>query len=163
MTPLHAYLTRFLEGALEKTLEVPVLVLEPRPPKEGGEHQFRTESGVGTPAPGEAGTFVLEIRKQKNNAFQRGITLGRTANNDLVVVDGSISRFHAWFHQDRRSGAWSVADAGSKNGTRVRGVKLEPKKPAALVGGERLRFGKVDAKFLTPPQLVALIKARMSS
>jgi pSer/pThr/pTyr-binding forkhead associated (FHA) protein len=163
MMPLTAYLRRFLDGALEKSMKGPVLVVEPRATKmnDPSEHQFRTESGVGTPMPGDGETYVLEIRKHKNNAFQRGVTLGRTSNNDLVVPDGSVSRFHAWFQQDPETGAWCIADSGSKNGTKVGSTRLLPKKPAPLKGGERLRFGKVDARFCQPRDLVVLLKARM--
>jgi hypothetical protein len=166
MTPLTAYVSRFLEGGLEKSLAGPVLLLEPlKEAPTGPEHefQFRTESGFGTPVPGKGSPLVLEIRKHKNNAFQRGVTVGRTSNNDLVVDDGSVSRFHAWFQQDRDSGQWSVADAGSKNGTRVGRNRLAPKKPVALRGGDRLRFGKVGATFLLPKDFVALLKDQLKA
>jgi pSer/pThr/pTyr-binding forkhead associated (FHA) protein len=166
VTLLTAYITRYLEGGLEKSLSTPMLLIEPAKEAEvvkDHEFQFQTESGVGTPEPGKGAPYVLEIRKHKNNAFQRGITVGRTGNNDLVIDDGSVSRFHAWFQQDRESGQWSVADAGSKNGTRLGRNRLAPKKLSSVKGGDRLRFGKVGAIFLLPNDFVAVLKSRLNA
>ena len=163
MKPLSAYLSRLLDGSLEKSLSGPLLWVEPKlpPGKVAPTFQFRTDSGVGTPTPAEGDPYVLEIRKHKNNAFQRGITVGRTANNDLVVFDGSVSRFHAWFQHDASAGTWALADAGSKNGTKVGRTRLPAKKPQILKGGERLRFGKVEATFLMPRDFVAALTERL--
>jgi hypothetical protein len=168
VTSLTSYVSRFLQGEaqLEKAIGGPVLLVQPRVPshvsEDDSEYQFKTESGVTTPTPGFDGeACVLEVRKQKDNAFQRGVTLGRTGNNDLVIDDGSVSRFHAWFQWDADARCWSVADAGSRNGTRVDREKLPPKRLTVLRGGERLRFGKVDATFLMPRAFLSVIRSRL--
>jgi pSer/pThr/pTyr-binding forkhead associated (FHA) protein len=167
VTPLTAYITRYLEGGLEKALSAPMLLVEPSKEEleaaKHEEYQFQTESGVGTPAPGKGAPYVLEVRKHKNNAFQRGITVGRTGNNDLIIDDGSVSRFHAWFQLDRESGLWCVADAGSKNGTRLGRNRLPAKKLTTVKGGDRLRFGKVGTIFLLPKDFVAVLKTRLNA
>jgi hypothetical protein len=84
----------------------------------------------------------LPIRKVIDT-FPNMITVGRTANNDLVVADVSVSKFHAFFGQTPRG--LELSDAGSKNGTWV-GAE-EP--PAARRGAGRsssatgFRFGRV--------------------
>jgi hypothetical protein len=164
MTPLSAYVSRLLEGGLERSLPGPVLVVE-LPRKDGeepsGDYQFRTASGTGAPdaAAGEPG--VLEVTKHKDNAFRRGVTVGRTRNNDLVIDDASVSRFHAWLEKDPGGKGWSVADAGSKNGTRVAGKRLTPKRLVSVSNGERLRFGHIDTVFYEPKAFVDFLRRQM--
>ena len=43
---------------------------------------------------------ILPIQKREDgNAFGLMITLGRANNNDLVINDSRISKFHAYFRQ----------------------------------------------------------------
>ena len=88
--------------------------------------------------------IVLAIRKRQD-VFPEMITLGRTANNDMVLNDATISKFHAFFRQieDR----WEVVDVGSRNGTKVMGRPLVARQPAVVVPGTRIRFGTVDLTF----------------
>ncbi len=64
-------------------------------------------------------------------------TLGRTTGNDLLIPDGTVSRFHAQLHF--AGGAWYVEDAGSSNGTWVNGVRIE--QPTRLEHGDEVRLG----------------------
>jgi adenylate cyclase len=45
------------------------------------------------------------------------LTVGRSADNDIVIRDAAISRHHARIH--RGGQAWRVSDLGSSNGTRI--------------------------------------------
>ena len=96
------------------------------------------------PAAKVAQLIVLAIRKRQD-VFPEMITLGRTANNDMVLNDATISKFHAFFRQieDR----WEVVDVGSRNGTKVMGRPLVARQPAVVVPGTRIRFGTVDLTF----------------
>ena len=60
--------------------------------------------------------LVLPLRKVQST-FPSMITVGRTDNNDLVVPDEQVSKFHAFFRLvgDRVE----LSDAGSRNGTFV--------------------------------------------
>lgn len=89
--------------------------------------------------PGE-GALLQAVRKRQDT-FPSMITVGRTANNDLVLLDASVSRFHAWFQLD--GDRLLLADAGSRNGTLVAARTLEPKVLTPVRMGERLRFGEV--------------------
>jgi hypothetical protein len=79
------------------------------------------------------------------------VTLGRTRNNDIVLPDSTISRFHAFF-QPVEDGGFSLQDAGSTNGTAVNGqvVPAQKEGPAvSLKSGDSLRFGTVEVTFLS--------------
>jgi hypothetical protein len=91
---------------------------------------------------------VYAISKVQS-AFPSMITIGRTANNDVVIDDVQVSRFHAFF---RLNGAlWELADAGSSNGTLVGRNRLQPKGAAVQVKpGDILRFGGLEFVFMTP-------------
>ena len=63
--------------------------------------------------------------------------IGSHASNDVVLDDKTISRFHCRIV--REGNAWRITDAGSKNGTRVDGVKViaaELEKESVLVLGD---------------------------
>ena len=79
------------------------------------------------------------------------ITLGRTKNNDVVLPEVTVSRFHAFFKQSA-DGRMALQDAGSTNGTAVNGrpVPVQGKgAPIQLKSGDNLRFGSVELTFLS--------------
>jgi FHA domain len=86
-------------------------------------------------------TMVLAVRKIQPT-FGKMITVGRTSNNDLVIRDVTVSKFHAFF---RSGGAgMEIGDAGSRNGTWVGRQKLPPKGPTSAVPfGADVRFGSL--------------------
>ena len=94
---------------------------------------------------------VYPLVKKAGASFPDRITIGRTSNNDVVVADTSVSRLHAYV---RRIGdVWSVADAGSKNGTWLRGEALEARKERPLPSRALLRIGDVDLTFYVAADL----------
>ncbi len=63
--------------------------------------------------------------------------IGSHASNDVVIEDKTISRFHCRIA--REGNAWRLTDTGSRNGTRVDGVKVlaaELEQESLLVLGE---------------------------
>ncbi len=66
-------------------------------------------------------------------------TIGRSMNNDMVLLDGAVSREHASV-QDK-GGRWLLLDRGSRHGTLLNGVHLEPGEPAVIRGGDLIRIG----------------------
>ena len=70
------------------------------------------------------------------------ITIGRAPENVIVIDEFSVSGRHA---QLQRTGdAYQLKDLGSTNGTRVNGQAISE---VQLRVGDRLRFGKVEARF----------------
>jgi FHA domain len=89
---------------------------------------------------------VLPVRKVQST-FESMITIGRTKNNDIVLLDAEVSKLHAYFREIH--GAWELADGGSANGTRVADALLEPKGPARPVHpGDRVAFAHLEFRFL---------------
>jgi hypothetical protein len=97
------------------------------------------------------GWEIYPLEKKSGAPFSDMITIGRTGNNDVVLNDVTISRFHAFF-KDKRD-MWVVCDAGSKNGTAVDGSDLEARKEAQVNSGQTVRLGDVDVEFYTAGDL----------
>lgn len=106
---------------------------------------------------GQQGIIALE-KDGGANAFGMMVTMGRAPNNDLIVPDKRVSKFHAYF---RKSGeSWSVTDANSTNGTKLDGVQLEASRAYPLRAGAELELsGAIVVKFLPPAELFDLLAA----
>ena len=98
---------------------------------------------------------VYPLAKKPGASFPDRITIGRTSNNDIVIDDPSVSRLHAYLRRDGER--WLVTDAGSKNGSWLRGALLEPRREAPLPASAVLRFGEVDVTFYLASDLFAVL------
>jgi pSer/pThr/pTyr-binding forkhead associated (FHA) protein len=113
-----------------------------------------TEVRLSSDAPGRDSTvglslLVYPVRRNGRSAGHL-ITIGRSADNDVVVPDVSISRFHA-FVKEGAHGEWLIHDAGSTNGTTVNGNSVPRQghgSPVQLKSGDDVRLGQVDLTFL---------------
>lgn len=65
------------------------------------------------------------------------VALGRHLDNDIVLNDRTLSRFHA--RLERRAGKFVVVDLGGQNGVYVNGVRITGE--AELVPGDRIGLG----------------------
>ncbi|MBF5045893.1 FHA domain-containing protein [Aggregicoccus sp. 17bor-14] len=143
---------------------VPALLWETADAAGPGEELTWSTHAGGLPQRPEVGDpLLLEVQKGKSalNALGFGITVGRTANNDVVLYDATVSRFHAVLSKDERTGGWRVEDAESQNGTFVREVRLAPRTTTPLEDGTPLRFGAVSLLFLTPEGLVRHLERKL--
>lgn len=102
--------------------------------------------------------YIVPIRKRKaaERAFSDRVFVGRARSTDIVLRHRSISKSHAWF-ECNIEGRYSVADAGSKNGTTLNGKALDPRQAQWVEQGDELRFGKVDTMFAYPELLWEVI------
>jgi len=119
--------------------------------------EYPTEETLpfGKDLPDEVDLEVYPLAKKPGASFPDRITIGRTSNNDIVIADTSISRLHAYL---RRHGAeWVVADAGSKNGSWLKGAPLEARKERAVASRAVLRLGDVDLTFYKAADLYAAL------
>jgi hypothetical protein len=110
--------------------------------------------------PGEQGHGfdVCPLQKKQGAPFSHMITVGRTANNDVVLDDVTVSRFQAYFRCDHAG--WWICDAGSKNGSMLNDARLDARKELAIRSGSRVRFGDVEATFYVAPDLYAFMTSR---
>lgn len=92
------------------------------------------------------GRQVFAVRKVQT-LYQEMITVGRTANHDIVLRDPSVSKFHAHFKL-RPSGIYLV-DAGSTRGTFVDGQRLWPRDTTLVVVGSVVGFGSLRFRLFT--------------
>jgi len=67
------------------------------------------------------------------------VRLGRGVDNDVVLGDTHVSRYHAQLRWVESS--WLVYDLDSTNGTWVDGDRLAPGQARALSAGSRMRLG----------------------
>src|SRR5262245_17892535 len=111
-----------------------------------------TEVGTGGPARMEStaslSLIVFAVRRNGHSAGHL-ITVGRAPDNDVVVPDASISRFHAYV-KEGADGQWLIQDAGSTNGTHVNGNAVPRQgsgSPIALKTGDDVRLGQVELTF----------------
>ena len=66
------------------------------------------------------------------------VKIGRARENDIQIIDASVSRVHAIL---RIGEALTIEDVGSANGTRVRGAIIDPNIPVPVVLGEVMDLG----------------------
>lgn len=93
---------------------------------------------------------MFEVRNGPLNVGQPLITVGRNPYSDLLIEDSSVSRFHAYFVRDGRSGQWKLVDMASKYGTFVGQQKLTPHQADLVNDGDVVGFGSVNLTFLLP-------------
>lgn len=74
------------------------------------------------------------------------MSVGRDAANDVVLLDPSVSSFHAEFHSEE--GRLYLVDLASSNGTFVNGNRLVGR--VGLVAWDKIRFGSVEGEILDP-------------
>ncbi len=135
-----------------RRLDVPVLVWEApdsRGPFSLGRTRLIEESKTAPPIRElllQGHRFpVLELR-QRSSESAGEIRLGRSADNDIVVSDDTVSLEHALFQRDDRSGAYAVQDLCSTNGSQINGRPQFANKAVILFDGDLLEFG--DSLFL---------------
>ena len=69
--------------------------------------------------------------------------IGRQAESDFVIDERTVSRCHAVIYRDDEQ--WMVEDLGSRNGTRVNGIRVLRR--ARITPGDELGFGAATARF----------------
>jgi hypothetical protein len=97
---------------------------------------------------------LYPLAKKPGASFPDRITIGRTANNDIVIADPSVSRLHAYV---RQADGWLVADAGSKNGSWLDNVALEARRETSLLPRSVLKLGDVRLTFYRAEELFDLL------
>jgi len=84
------------------------------------------------------------------------VTLGREGC-DLLINDGTLSAKHLQLSPTPTG--WVVEDLGSRNGTRVDGVRLQEHTRMPIRSGTRIAAAQCTFTFLTPEALWARLRA----
>jgi len=98
--------------------------------------------------------FGVALRKRRSAEalYPDRISVGRAPNKDIVLRHQSVSKSHAWFETDSE-GNFYVADAGSKNLTRINGYAVVAHDPTPVAPGDLLCFGSIEAFLCSPRAL----------
>lgn len=101
---------------------------------------------------------VTPLKKTNRNSFADMITVGRAANNDIILPASSVSKLHGYFAQSP-GGKWRFCDSGSSNGTFIGGRRIEARVPLELSDGDEVFIGPdVPVIFMTPTGLFTMVK-----
>lgn len=98
---------------------------------------------------------IYPLAKKPGASFPDRITIGRTSNNDIALNEHSVSRLHAYLRHDGHH--WVVADAGSKNGSWLDGVRLEARREIVVRSRSMVRIGDIELTFYVAADLYALL------
>jgi len=100
------------------------------------EAQARDRTALVVVAPGET-----DLQPGDRLPLLSVTTLGRALTNTVVLADSFTSAEHARLTQ--RDSRWWLEDLGSRNGTLLNEVRLQPGKPVAVVEGDLVGVGSV--------------------
>jgi pSer/pThr/pTyr-binding forkhead associated (FHA) protein len=87
---------------------------------------------------GHSGQQIFELKGSS-------LTIGRMAENDIVLADEMVSGCHAQL--TCADGVWTIEDKGSANGTLINDTKVTQK---VIKPGDRLSIGQVELCFKDP-------------
>ena len=73
-----------------------------------------------------------------------GICIGRESDNDIQLLTGGVSRYHAKLEYTG-DGQWKIQDLGSTNGTKLNGKKIQ--EPVILEPGTEITIGEQLIRF----------------
>ncbi|MBI5546661.1 MAG: FHA domain-containing protein [Deltaproteobacteria bacterium] len=99
------------------------------------------------PVQGDALCFELALTEG-----QTGLRLGRAADCDLVINDGTVSRSHLWLTREPED--WAAQVLPSSRGATSDGRVLSPGTRLPLRRGTRLQLGDVVLTYYDPQGLL---------
>ncbi|CAN5373744.1 hypothetical protein BH23VER1_BH23VER1_18320 [soil metagenome] len=121
-------------------------------PSEAGRAGSRPPADGRAAGPAPLRPAVLVLQSDGDDPLEVGletavVTLGRAAENDIVVGNPWISEYHAEFRWSFEGGCWEVIDLESHNGTTVGGRRC---RQTRLGGGDTVAFGLLVCTFRFP-------------
>ncbi len=84
---------------------------------------------------------VIEINKKKIDNNEGVVTIGRSADNDIVLYNQTISKSHAFLYFPSANRGAQVADLRSTNCTFINDEKMTPYVTYGLSDGDEISFG----------------------
>ena len=84
--------------------------------------------------------FLSGTEKGSSRSLSPGeVKIGRETDNDIQLLVGGVSRYHAKISSVQKDGSRTISDLGSTNGTKVNGVLIQS--PVVLKNGDLLLIG----------------------
>lgn len=115
--------------------------LVPEPAPAGSTMVFSAAQRIAEPfeqaAPARQQRALLIYGGRRLMVNQRGATLGRSRECEIVIDDPNVSRRHAELRPG--GGGWVIADLGSTNGTRLNGHPVQA--PELVRAGDEIEVG----------------------
>ena len=102
----------------------------------------------------QSDSVVVPLLKSERNPFAGVISVGRRADNDVVLLGAGISKLHALFRQT--ADGWSIKDSGSRNGTYLNHLRMDAHQELPLRSGDELKFCDTRGMFMQPEELATL-------
>jgi pSer/pThr/pTyr-binding forkhead associated (FHA) protein len=103
----------------------------------------RVAEPLGERARARPQTAILVVEGKRMMVGERGATVGRSRQCEIVVEDPNVSRKHAELRP--RGGSWVLTDLGSTNGSRVNGRPVEG--PTVVKPGDEIELGTAAMTF----------------
>ena len=102
---------------------------------------------------------AIPLEKRDRDSSDRMIFVGRSVNNDIVLLNKMVSKLHAYFCQVPGSRVIQLVDMNSTNGTFVNGDKLSPSVKTNLDDADVIAFGpETELEFFSTPGFCQLLQ-----
>ena len=135
---------RYADGAeLSDALRSAMISLEGAPTLIMAPQEMDILERVNEPPPGFELIIETPGHPPSNVALtQAVVTIGRHADNDIVLPAEGVSRYHARLQATALG--WEVVDLGGVNGTFLNDRRIRPEDPTPLAPGSHLRIGPYE-------------------
>jgi Zn-dependent protease with chaperone function len=124
--------------ARDSTLTTRAELTEPVEPAPGGEEDNSPDPRLTLTSADGGECYTLRRRHTR---------IGRNLDNDIVIANDRVSRYHA--EVTREGGELMIMDAGSRNGVWLNGGKVTA--PTPLRSGDCVRLGRQEFTFMIQP------------
>ena len=102
---------------------------------------------------------AIPLEKRDKDSADRMIFVGRSANNDILLLNKMVSKLHAYFCQVPGSEIIQLVDMNSTNGTFLNGDRLSPSVKTNLNDADVISFGpETELEFFSAPGFCQLLQ-----
>lgn len=86
----------------------------------------------------------LPYKIEEYYSIEENLTLGRRGDNDIVIKDPFISKYHFQIAEDEKE--YYLEDLNSANGTYLNGEKIQD--VVKLINGDMIKVGNIEFLFV---------------
>lgn len=81
---------------------------------------------------------------ENNSKYKKIVNIGSSFRNDIIINNGTVSRYHACLKIAKNGNKAFLVDNSSKNGTKVNGVNIQRNQPVRIKRGDNIIMGSED-------------------